>query len=167
MLKDRKYPTLYVKNFAKIKEAEIELAPFTLFIGDNNSGKSYLMTLIYGLIKNIYNIINIIFKNDKLLNSIEEYSKVKNIINTYINSLHSNKLILEDEFEEDIKLRDDEIKEFINLFNALLNKNIKNVVNYIFNTNNDEIILENIILNFDCYTDKLFSIEKQKLLIEI
>ena len=164
MLKDRKYPTLYVKNFAKIKEAEIELAPFTLFIGDNNSGKSYLMTLIYGLIKYIYNIINIIFKNDKLLNSIEEYSKVKNIINTYINSLHSNKLILEDKFEEDIKLRDDEIKEFINLFNALLNKNIKNVVNYIFNTNNDEIILENIILNFDCYTDKLFSIEKTKVI---
>lgn len=164
MPKNRKYPTLYVKNFAKIKEAEIELAPFTLFIGDNNSGKSYLMTLIYGLIKYIYKIINIIFKNDKLLNSIEEYSKVKNIINTYINSLHSNKLILEDEFEEDIKLRDDEIKEFINLFNALLNKNIKNVVNYIFNTNNDEIILENIILNFDCYTDKLFSIEKTKVI---
>ena len=46
----------------------------------------------------------------------------------------------------------------------LLNKNIKNVVNYIFNTNNDEIILENIILNFDCYTDKLFSIEKTKVI---
>ena len=164
MSKKRKYPTLYVKNFAKIKEAEIELAPFTLFIGDNNSGKSYLMTLIYGLIKYIYNIINIIFKNDKLLNSIEEYSKVKNIINTYINSLHSNKLILEDEFEEDIKLRDDEIKEFINLFNALLNKNIKKVVNYIFNTNDGEIILESFKVNFDCYMDKLFSIEKSKVI---
>ena len=164
MSKKRKYPTLYVKNFAKIKEAEIELAPFTLFIGDNNSGKSYLMTLIYGLIKDTYNIINMIFKNKELVNSTEEYSKVKNIINSYINSLHYNKLILEDEFEEDIKLRDDEIKEFINLFNALLNKNIKKVVNYIFNTNNDEIILENLKVNFDCYMDKLFTIEKSKVI---
>ena len=41
-MSEKKYPTLYVKNFAKIKEAEIELAPFTLFVGDNNSGKSYL-----------------------------------------------------------------------------------------------------------------------------
>ncbi|MBW5394147.1 AAA family ATPase, partial [Brachyspira hampsonii] len=51
MSENIKYPTLYVKNFAKIKEAKIELSPFTLFIGDNNSGKSYLMTLVYGLIK--------------------------------------------------------------------------------------------------------------------
>lgn len=165
MPKNRKYPTLYVKNFAKIKEAEIELAPFTLFIGDNNSGKSYLMTLIYGLIKYTYNIINIIFENKKLVNSTEEYSKVRNIINGYIDSLHFNKpIILEDEFEEDVKLRSDEIKEFINLFNALLNKNIKEVVNYIFNINNDEIILENLTLNFDCHMDKLFTIEKSKVL---
>lgn len=164
MSKKRKYPTLYVKNFAKIKEAEIELAPFTLFIGDNNSGKSYLMTLIYGLIKDTYNIINMIFKNKELVNSTEEYSKVKNIINSYINSLHYNKLILEDEFEEDIKLRDNEVKEFINLFNVLLNKNIKEVVNYIFNTNDGEIILESFKVNFDCYMDKLFSIEKSKVI---
>lgn len=165
MPKNRKYPTLYVKNFAKIKEAEIELAPFTLFIGDNNSGKSYLMTLIYGLIKYTYNIINIIFENKKLVNSTEEYSKVRNIINGYIDSLHFNKpIILEDEFEEDMKLRSDEIKEFINLFNALLNKNIKELVNYIFNINNDEIILENLTVNFDCYMDKLFTIEKSKVL---
>ena len=163
MPKNRKYPTLYVKNFAKIKEAEIELAPFTLFIGDNNSGKSYLMTLIYGLMKYTSNIVNIIFENKKLLNSIEEYSKVKNIIDNYINSLNFSKTVQLD-IEEDITLKEYEIREFINLFNVLLNKNIKNVVNYIFNTNNDEIILENIILNFDCYTDKLFSIEKTKVI---
>ncbi|MDO6994469.1 AAA family ATPase, partial [Brachyspira innocens] len=45
--KNRKYPTIYVKNFAKIKEAEIELSPFTLFVGDNNSGKSYLASLVW------------------------------------------------------------------------------------------------------------------------
>lgn len=92
------------------------------------------MILIYGLIKYTYNIINIIFENKKLVNSTEEYYKVKNIINGYIDSLHFNKLVISEyEFGEDIKLRSDEIKEFINLFNALLNKNIKEVVNYIFN----------------------------------
>lgn len=45
------YSKLIIKNFGKIKEAEIELSNLILFIGDNNSGKSYLMTLIYGLMK--------------------------------------------------------------------------------------------------------------------
>jgi AAA15 family ATPase/GTPase len=42
------YPTIHVKNFARIKEAAIELAPLTLFVGDNNSCKSYLSSLIWG-----------------------------------------------------------------------------------------------------------------------
>ncbi|MDR2133343.1 MAG: ATP-binding protein [Clostridiales Family XIII bacterium] len=41
--------TLHIEDFGKIESAEIELAPLTLFVGDNNSGKSYLMALIYGL----------------------------------------------------------------------------------------------------------------------
>ena len=45
--------TVHVKNFGKIEEAHVEIAPLTLFVGDNNSGKSYIMTLIYGLL-NIY-----------------------------------------------------------------------------------------------------------------
>ena len=42
--------TVHVKNFGKIEEASVEVAPLTLFVGDNNSGKSYMMTLIYGLL---------------------------------------------------------------------------------------------------------------------
>ena len=33
---------LKVSGYEKIKSAEIETAPLTLFVGDNNSGKSYL-----------------------------------------------------------------------------------------------------------------------------
>lgn len=36
----------------KIKSAEMECAPLTLIVGDNNCGKSYLMSLLWG-IKNI------------------------------------------------------------------------------------------------------------------
>ena len=34
--------TVYIKEFGKIEEASIRPAPLTLFIGDNNSGKSYI-----------------------------------------------------------------------------------------------------------------------------
>ena len=40
---------LKVTGYGKIEAAEIESAPLTLFVGDNNSGKSYLMSLLWGI----------------------------------------------------------------------------------------------------------------------
>ena len=40
---------LIVEDFGKIKSAEVEVAPLILFVGDNNSGKSYLLSLIWGI----------------------------------------------------------------------------------------------------------------------
>lgn len=40
---------LKVGDYGKIKNAEIEMAPLTLFVGDNNSGKSYLLSLLWGI----------------------------------------------------------------------------------------------------------------------
>ena len=40
---------LKVSGYGKIEKAEIETAPLTLFVGDNNSGKSYLMSLLWGI----------------------------------------------------------------------------------------------------------------------
>ncbi len=40
---------LKVSGYGKIESAEIETAPLTLFVGDNNSGKSYLMFLLWGI----------------------------------------------------------------------------------------------------------------------
>ena len=40
---------LKVLEYGKIKSAEIEASPLTLFVGDNNSGKSYLMALLWGI----------------------------------------------------------------------------------------------------------------------
>lgn len=39
-----------VSDFGKIKRAEIDISNFTIFVGNNNSGKTYMMQLIYGLI---------------------------------------------------------------------------------------------------------------------
>lgn len=40
---------LIIEDFGKIKKAEIDISPLTLFVGDNNSGKSYLLSLIWGI----------------------------------------------------------------------------------------------------------------------
>ncbi len=40
---------LEVKNFGPIAEAKIDLRPLTVFVGPNNTGKSYLATLLYAL----------------------------------------------------------------------------------------------------------------------
>ncbi len=42
--------TLHIKNFGKIREASVAIKPMTLFIGKNNTGKSYLSTLLWGLL---------------------------------------------------------------------------------------------------------------------
>lgn len=42
--------TLHVRNFGPIQSADIDIHPFMMFVGPNNSGKSYLTTLIWGLL---------------------------------------------------------------------------------------------------------------------
>src|SRR5690554_3104292 len=42
--------TLHVERFARFQQADIELRPLTLFVGENNSGKSYMATLLWGVL---------------------------------------------------------------------------------------------------------------------
>lgn len=42
-----------VENFGKIKQAEIDISNFTIFVGNNNSGKTYMIQLIYGILQNL------------------------------------------------------------------------------------------------------------------
>ena len=41
---------IHVKEFGKIESADINMSKLAIFVGDNNSGKTYLMQLIYGLL---------------------------------------------------------------------------------------------------------------------
>ncbi|AEA33635.1 HU family DNA-binding protein [Hippea maritima] len=45
-----------IRNFGNIKEAQIELKPLTVFMGFNNTGKTYLSYLLYDLLKSSPNI---------------------------------------------------------------------------------------------------------------
>lgn len=41
--------SLVMEDFGKIRKAKIDISPLTLFVGDNNSGKSYLLSLVWGV----------------------------------------------------------------------------------------------------------------------
>lgn len=78
---------LCVEDYGKIKSAEIECAPLTLIVGDNNCGKSYLMSLLWG-IKN-YGAIHLFEKRDKEEVS-EEEKQLKDWIFQQINLAFDN-----------------------------------------------------------------------------
>jgi len=44
---------LTLENFGPLRKAEVELKPMTIFIGPNNSGKSYTATMIYALLRSV------------------------------------------------------------------------------------------------------------------
>ncbi len=41
---------LTIEDFGKIEKAQIEVSPFMIFVGENNSGKSYIMYLLWGIL---------------------------------------------------------------------------------------------------------------------
>ena len=41
--------TVSVENFGPIREGTVELRPLTVFVGANNSGKSYMAMLLYAI----------------------------------------------------------------------------------------------------------------------
>ena len=41
--------SLNIEGFGKIRSARVRIAPMVLFVGENNSGKSYLVSLLWGI----------------------------------------------------------------------------------------------------------------------
>ena len=46
---------IHVRNFGKIESADIDISNLTIFVGENNSGKTYIMQLIYEVIDFLIN----------------------------------------------------------------------------------------------------------------
>ncbi|AEF96428.1 AAA family ATPase [Methanotorris igneus] len=72
--------TIKVKDFGVIKEGEVKLKPLTIFFGKNNTGKTYMGYLIWGIFENLtyppFRKFKII--NDNNLNFV--ISKLKSMI---------------------------------------------------------------------------------------
>ncbi|MBE6004901.1 MAG: ATP-binding protein [Lachnospiraceae bacterium] len=132
---------LEVENFGKIKSAKVASNGFTVFIGDNNSGKSYLMQLIYAIKKNINSnfleggFVKILQK--KMQNSTEvslnsdDLKVLVEDVNTYLNrekerivqrtfrkpiNIGSIKLDLELYESDEVSFRFDEVESGIQKF---------------------------------------------------
>lgn len=105
--------TLHIENLGKITEADVRISPLMLFVGDNNSGKSYVMSLLWGVLtlgKDIFPVKE------------SEAQKYKLCEAWMIN--HQNK---------DITLTKSDEEMFVQWFNDLLDLKKKVLVETVFN----------------------------------
>lgn len=106
--------TLHVENFARIDSADIEIAPLMCFVGDNNSGKSYIMNLLWGLLHHGWYFL---FSDNKI--AIEQQKKCAEW--------------REKNFEKNCIIDSDATQKYLELFNTLLNFYKEQIVTDIFN----------------------------------
>lgn len=130
---------LHVRDFGKIEKADVEVTPMTIFLGDNNSGKSYLMTLIYGLIN-----VNFYFQKYKFAEGGQEYKECAAIVQKMVDNLNSTH-----------KLQAQEIKKFENLCNIILRENIDIFLKRLFNK---EMEIGSLWLEFPVENDYTFEV---------
>ena len=115
---------LYVENFGKIENAELTIKPFTCFVGDNNSNKSYMMTLIYGIINiDLITKKNCSFKYD-FLEGDEEFTEFKKAVD------HCKNMEIDSVF----KIDENFFKIINSLFNKVINGNKDIFIKSIFNS---------------------------------
>jgi len=154
-----KYWTLHVKDFAKIREASIEAAPLTLFVGDNNSGKSYLLSLLWGLTRGV----NL---SDRM-STVEQKSRTKlgdmqKLLDSW-KTRNCNELAegseTHSEFENMWSLNSEEQSILVNGVNTFLATVKDDIINEIFNT--DEICAGSIRIDMPHWENFKVGFRKQ------
>lgn len=116
---------VHVEGLGKIKEADIDTKPFTLFVGDNNSGKSYLMTLIWG----IYSCNQVVFRNYESM--IKEGKIDIEVFRSYFSKI--NQEFEEKKEEISYKLPSEIIENLQESINVLIDENKDYLVRTLFN----------------------------------
>lgn len=112
---------LIIEDFGKIQKAEIDISPLTLFVGDNNSGKSYLLSLIWAIYAAEGN--SVIFRDAAGLLT-EEYEQVYQSIYDCISKVKEGE-------KQEIKVPSG---VFVEILNRLLERNKDKFVAGIFNS---------------------------------
>ena len=119
---------LIVKNFGPIKEAEIDLTKYVVFIGDTSTGKSVLAKLI-SIFREFSNVLNNKVDNSEFISSFKNQLENYNIdfnyedsqidyldINLHIKLLRNEISVVQDDRE---KMTMDEFEQFIKSNNIL------------------------------------------------
>lgn len=127
--------TLHVDNFAKIKKADVKLNSLMCFVGDNNSGKSYLMSLLWGI----------------LTIGKDFFPKKPSKSKTYIEC----ERWLESVQNQDVLIDDAVSSLYITWFNEILNSNKKALMKKLFNF---EVAIEKLEIR-DYFREKPISIK--------
>lgn len=94
-----------VEHFGKIEKAEITLGRLILFVGENNSGKTYMMQLLYGVTSTIIRHSRLTMKKceedeERYLIDSESIAAWENSINEYLE--RNKEQIVRDIFYRDI-----------------------------------------------------------------
>lgn len=108
-----KFWTLHVEKFAKIQEADVRVSPLMCFVGDNNSGKSYLMSLLWGILTLGKDLFPKTPSENKKYKACEQW--------------------LTDHKNQDTEMQPEDIQIYIDWFNELLTVNKKALTRKIFN----------------------------------
>ena len=136
---------IHIRNFGKIESADINLGNLTIFVGENNSGKTYIMQLIYGLV----NFLSEREFNNFLGNFKWKYNTediIRDIAESNDEDISKN--ILE------IKADDREFyNDFQNALNDFINKNKEKIVQKTFNTRN--LSIDSLSIEFGEVLDDL------------
>lgn len=149
---------LQVKNLGKIKEANIKISQFLLFVGENNSGKSYLLSLLWGLFAESAIIFDKALENEsfhrvakEILSRIEKgeekivisHEMQHTLIDAINESLEENKkLFINKIFNVKMDVNEIKIVQYIPLENFMVSIKSQNP-NYEYDFHlNDEILFE-------------------------
>ena len=65
-------PSIAVKDFGPIAQAEVDLKPLTVLIGPNNTGKSYLAAAVYSLFRAVSRVRDQSFRPTRSLLSLKQ-----------------------------------------------------------------------------------------------
>lgn len=136
---------LIIEDFGKIKKAEIEISPLTLFVGDNNSGKSYLLSLIWAIYAADTN--SVIFRDVKEL-LIEEYPQVYQGVYDCISKGNEGE-------KQEITISS---RVFVEILNKLLERNKDKFVAGIFNS--EQVTIEKLAVTLEPEFEVAIKVQK-------
>ena len=102
---------LGVENFAKIEHAKICINSYTLFVGPNNSGKTYLMQLIQGVNERLTELVD-----EEILKILKHGENQNSNARSYI-------------------ISQDNILQFVEYLNTKLDEKKEEIVREIFGRN--------------------------------
>ncbi|GIO23475.1 AAA family ATPase [Oceanobacillus sp. J11TS1] len=114
--------SLAVQKFGSVENAKIDVSKFMIFVGENNTGKSYVLQLIWGIIDNKKYVIN--------------HSEIDGLKNEFKTLLDEQKGKLKETDAEKVyfTLPPEFFEKALEYFNESLNTNKSVILNNVFNS---------------------------------